>query len=291
MWPPAASAGMRGLLETPDPGYLVTLAPTAAPIHCPRPLPTMSYDLPVDHLATVLPPDGQRLAARMAQDAFTAVFRLALDADADKFPTTLADLDGRYDSWCQAGAGPDEQALRRALLIGGLDQWGLAYTQAFDLAAIPALTMLIAGLRSRLDAAAEARFQQYFERVEEVEGNAVDFKIELRRNIHLSLWLAMAACDDRTDAQRITQALGSLMLALARRMPQIGWRLLADALAGIQIRLLDAPDDAGEPVQERTRELFAALRANLPAEHYQAILAASGQAVIAWQHGRRPHLH
>lgn len=251
----------------------------------------MGTDIPADRLATLLPPDGQRLAARMAQDAFAAVFRLTLDADTDKFPAALAGLDSRCDSWCQAGAGPDGQALRRALLIGGLDQWGLAYSQAFGLGAIPALTMLIGGLRNRLDAAAEARFQQYFKRIEEVEGDAVDFKIELRRNIHLALWLAMTACDSEAEAQRITQALGSLMLALAKRMPRIGWRLLADALAGIQIRLLDAPRGAGELAQESTRQLFAALRASLPAEQYGAILAASGQAVIAWQQSRRPQEH
>ena len=80
----------------------------------------------------------------------------------------------------------------------------------------------------------------------------------------------MTACDDEAEAQRITQALGSLMLALARRMPQLGWRLLADALAGIQIRLLDAPKDAGDLAQENTRQLFAALRASLPAEQYRS---------------------
>jgi hypothetical protein len=251
----------------------------------------MTTDIPADRLAALVPPDDQRLAARMAQDAFATIFRLAFAADAGKLSTALADLDGRCDRWCQAAAGPEEQALRRALLIGGLDQWGLAYSQAFELTAIPALTMLISGLRNRLDVPADARFQQYFQRIEEVEGDAVDFKIELRRNIHLALWLAMTACDDEAEAERITQALGSLMLALVRRMPQLGWRLLADALAGIQIRLLDAPEGAGDLAQENTRQLFAALRANLPADQYEAILAGSGQAVLAWQQSRRSHAH
>jgi hypothetical protein len=256
-----------------------------------RSLPNMSTDIPADHLATLVPRDRQRQAARMAQDAFATIFRLTFAADASKLSAVLADLDSHCDRWCQAGAGPNEQALRWALLIGGLDQWGLAYSQAFGLTAIPALTTLLGALRNRLDATADARFQQYFKQIEEVESDAVDFKIELRRNIHLALWLAMTACDDEVEAQRITQALGSLMLALARRMPQLGWRLLADALAGIQIRLLDAPEGSGNLAQENTRQLFAALRASLPAEQYQAILAGSGQVVLAWQQSRRPQAH
>jgi len=102
----------------------------------------MTTDIPADRLAALVPPDDQRLAARMAQDAFATIFRLAFAADAGKLSAALADLDGRCDRWCQAGAGPEEQALRRALLIGGLDQWGLAYSQAFELAAIPALWAL-----------------------------------------------------------------------------------------------------------------------------------------------------
>jgi hypothetical protein len=251
----------------------------------------MNTDIPADHLAVLVPSDDQRLAARMAQDAFTMIFRLTFAADAGKLSAALADVDSRCDRWCQAGAGPEEQALRRALLIGGLDQWGIAYSQAFELAAIPALTMLVSGLRNRLDAAADARFQHYFKRIQEVEGDAIDFKIELRRKIHLALWLAITACEDEAEAQRIIQALGSLMLALARRMPQLGWRLLADALAGIQIRLLDAPEGADDLAQENTRKLFAALRANLPAEQYAAILAGSRQAVFAWQQSRRSHAH
>ncbi|MGB4225641.1 MAG: hypothetical protein WBJ68_03130 [Candidatus Dechloromonas phosphoritropha] len=39
---------------------------------------------------------------------------------------------------------------------------------------------------------------------------ALDFKIELRRNIHLALWDAMTACDDSAEAQRILRALVSL---------------------------------------------------------------------------------
>jgi hypothetical protein len=178
--------------------------------------------------------------------------------------------------------------LRRVLLAAGLDQWGLAYTQAFDLAAIPALSMLLGSLRTSLDAAEDARFQRLFARIDDVESDAVDFKIELRRNIHLALWHAMTACDDRAEAQRIVRALGSLMLALTRRMPLLGWRLLADALASIQIRLLGDGKPVGRMAEEGTQQLFAALSQSLPPEQYQAILALSGQAVLAWQQARRP---
>lgn len=248
---------------------------------------TTTTEIPADQLAALVAPDTQRLAARMAQDAFTTLFRLTLDGDQEKLGAALAELDSRGRNWCQAGDGAEASALRMALLISGLDQWGLAYTQAFGLTAIPALSALLGALRSSLDSADDARFQRYFERIEQVEADAVDFKIELRRNIHLALWHAMTACDEEQDAQRILQALGSMMLALARRLPLLGWRLLADALASIQIRLL-TDTAAGSMAQETTQQLFAALRQNLPAEQYQAILAYSGQAVVAWQQSRRP---
>ena len=134
----------------------------------------------------------------------------------------------------------------------------------------------------------DARFQRHFERIEQVEGDAVDFKIELRRNIHLALWHAMTACDDSQDAQRILQALGSMMLVLAKRLPLLGWRLLADALASIQISLLSETIAASAIAQETTQQLFEALRQALPKERFQSILAYSGQAVLAWQQSRRP---
>ena len=98
----------------------------------------------------------------------------------------------------------------------------------------------------------------------------------------------MTACDDEAEAQRILRALGSLMLALTRRMPLLGWRLLADALASVQIRLLDDEKPVGRMAEEATQQLFTALRQSLPPEQYQAILAHSGRAVVAWQQARRP---
>lgn len=247
---------------------------------------TTTTEIPADQLAPLASPDTQRQAARMAQDAFATIFRLTADAEGEKIGPALADIETRCRNWCAAGDGADAAALRMVLLTSGLDQWGLAYSQAFGLTAIPALSALLGALRTALDSADDARFQRYFEQIERVETDAVDFRIELRRNIHLALWHAMTACDDDQDAQRIAQALGSMLLALAGRLPLLGWRLLADTLASIQIRLLSDPS-ASSLAQETTGQLFAALRQNLPAEQYQAILAYSGQAVLAWQQSRR----
>jgi hypothetical protein len=239
-----------------------------------------------DGYAGLMPAEAQRQAARMAQDAFAAVFRLSADSEATGRDAAFQELAGRCRNWCAAGIGEDGRALRRALLIGGLDQWGLAYAQAFGLTAIPALTALLGDLRTGLDAQEDARFQKFFAEVEAVEADAVDFKIELRRNIHIALWHAMGACDDGAAADRICRTLGSLLLALDARMPTLGWRLLADALATIQMALL-ADGSSGRLAQEGTERLFEALRQNLPVERYRAILAQATRATLAWQQARR----
>ncbi|MGB8882624.1 MAG: hypothetical protein WCC44_02035, partial [Azonexus sp.] len=59
-------------------------------------------------------------------------------------------------------------------------------------------------------------------------------------------------------------------------------------LTSIQIRLLDSEKPAGRMAEEATQQLFAALRQSLPPEQYQAILALSGQALLAWQQARHP---
>jgi hypothetical protein len=241
-----------------------------------------------DRLAATLPADAQRQAAHVAQDAFATVFRLTVDGDMPRRAAALAEVEQRCGNWCAAGDDVEARTLRRVLLATGLDQWGLAYSQAFDLAAIPALSALLGTLRISPDAAEDARFQRLFARLDAVESDAIEFKIELRRNIHLALWHAMIACDDSAETQRIMRALGSMMLALTRRMPLLGWRLLADALASIQIRLLDSEKPVGRMAEEATQQLFAALRQSLPPEQYQAILALSGQALLAWQQARRP---
>ena len=135
-----------------------------------------------------MPADTQRQAAHIAQDSFATVFRLTVDAGMPGRDAALAEVEQRCRNWCAAGDDDEVRTLRRVLLAAGLDQWGLAYTQAFDLTAIPALSALLDSLRTSLDATEDARFQSLFARVDAVESDAVDFKIELRRNIHLALW-------------------------------------------------------------------------------------------------------
>ena len=141
-----------------------------------------------DRLAATLPADAQRQAAHVAQDAFATVFRLTVDGSMPSRDAALNEVEQRCRNWCVAGDGDEARTLRRVLLAAGLDQWGLAYSQAFDLAAIPGLSMLLVSLRTSLDVVEEARFQSLYARLDEVESDAIDFKIELRRNIHLALW-------------------------------------------------------------------------------------------------------
>ncbi len=245
----------------------------------------MQTEAPVftDQLASMASPETQRLAARMAQELFAHLFQASADTSTD---LDLKALENQCSNWSQAGENEAAKSLRLALLVTGLDQWGLAYSQAFGLTAIPALSHLIGALRTALDSTAEARFQQFFSHLGEQEADAIDFKIELRRQLHLSLWHAMSACDNEAAAEPILQTLGNLMLALNTHMPTLGWRLMADALAHIQIRLLSDPE-ATPLAQTGTQQLFASLRQALPQDRYQAILAHSGQAVIAWQQARR----
>ncbi|HLO62695.1 MAG TPA: hypothetical protein VK165_06985, partial [Azonexus sp.] len=107
----------------------------------------------------------------------------------------------------------------------------------------------------------------------------------------LALWHAMAACESSEQVEAIVQTLGSLMVALDQKMPELGWRLVADALANIQIGLLSAPAPASPLAQDGTQQLFASLRHALPEARYQAILAHSGQAVVAWQQAMRNRAH
>jgi hypothetical protein len=103
------------------------------------------------------------------------VFRQAAANDGAPDVGVLGEVAAQCANWCRAGGSDEARALRLALLISGLDQWGLAYTQAFGLTAIHPLTALIGGLRTRLDAREESRFQQYFEQLDAVESDAIDF--------------------------------------------------------------------------------------------------------------------
>jgi hypothetical protein len=244
---------------------------------------------PADGLANLAPPELQRLAARMAQDAFTRIFRLTLESDEAALQAAVGEMQERASNWARAAPDDDGRALRLALLVSGIDQWGLAYAQAFGLAAMPGVSALLGGLRNALDAAADARFQQQYAAIELAEGDAVDFKMELRRNIHLALWHAMIACTDRDEALAILAALGGMLVALVGHMPTLGWRLVADALALIQLRCLADGAASTDLARETTEGLFVALRQALPREISEPIFAQAHQAVIAWQQARRVH--
>ncbi|MBI5109850.1 MAG: hypothetical protein HZA62_14020 [Rhodocyclales bacterium] len=246
-----------------------------------------SFMLPVDSLAGVAPAEVQRQAARMAQDAFTQLFRLTLERDAPALQGAVADIARLSRNWAQAGVDDEARALRLALLVSGIDQWGLAWCQAFRLSAIPGASELLGRLRTGLDAGADARFARAFAAIDAAEGDAIDFKMDLRRNIHLGLWHAMIACEDRAEAETLLAALGGMMVALTQKMPLLGWRLVADALAHIQLRCLTEAAASTELAREVNAALFTALRQNLPRELSEPMFAHANQVVLAWQQARR----
>lgn len=247
---------------------------------------TETTPLPADTLVQRVDITDQRMAAALAQRIFAEVFRHSFTTDPAVLGQTLTESEGEIIQWCEAGADEAAQILRLALVIHGLDQWGLAYVQTFELKNLPALSALIGSVRTRLSTQSDALFQQYFMQIEDVETDAVDFKVELRRGIHLALWHAMAACETATEAESIARSLGSMMLTLQQKMPDIGWRLLADALAHIQIALL-GDNSIGNVARNATQQLFDALAHTLPKDLSLLILRQSGQAVMAWQQQRR----
>lgn len=244
--------------------------------------------LPPDALVAIASADVQRQAARMAQDAFGRVFRLSIEAGDSDRAEGVAALADAMRNWAQAADGDDGRALRLAMLVAGADQWGLAWSQSFELAAIPALSELLGVLRTGLDAQAESRFLQKFDALNAAEANAIDFKVELRRGIHLALWHAAIASDEREEALRLAARLGGLLVALVRDMPLCGWRLVADALAHIQIRCVAEGLAADGIGQEATQALFAALSRELPADRRDMVMAHAAQALMAWQRASRP---
>ncbi len=237
-----------------------------------------------DPLATRTPPEVQTEAADLARDAFTRAFRHAA-SDSSVFP--LDALRTQCLDWVRADPDTGTRAVRMALLLTGLDQWGLAYSQAFGIQAIPPLTALIGALRTGLPPEDDARFLQQFEGLDATEAAAIDFKVALRHQIHLALWHAMAAGASLEAVEPVIQTLGSQLLALDAGMPELGWRLVADTLAHIQIRLLEDPG-ATALTQSGTQCLFASLRQAWPKERHDRIMAQATQAVLTWQQARRP---
>lgn len=243
--------------------------------------------LPPDRLAPLVDADTQRQAARLAQETFARVFRLSVAETERVRRTGVQELNAELSQWAGAVDDGEAHALRLALLLTGLDQWGLVWSQAFGLVAIPGLSELVGALRTSLDETLEARFLRHFDAIGAAEENAIDFKVELRRGLHLALWHSSIATETRDEALRLAGQLGSMLLALTREMPVAGWRLVADALAFIQIRCL-AEGLAAEGVgQEATQALFGALARELPAAQRDLVMAHAARAVIAWQQANR----
>lgn len=251
-----------------------------------------------DPLADLAPPSLQREAAKLAQEAFVLAFRQTLEGKEDQRAQIIAQMVQRLLSWSdgsqeEGGEGDREQGrqrapVRQAMLLSGLDQWGLAYAKVYGPVAMTGLTALVAGLRASLDSAAsEPPYQAYFDRLAVEEQAAFSFKSELRQAIHLALWHTMIATDNRGEAMELLQTLGGMMLALAEAMPESGWVIVANTLADIQIRCLAhalAVDGLG---QEMTQELFGALSRQLGEEKRQKVMAGAARTVLEWQQASR----
>jgi hypothetical protein len=247
--------------------------------------------LPPDPLAALAPRDVQLQAARLAQEAFAAAFRLGAEAGPGGMRVeVVTKLAGHLNAWASMAAS-EEQIVRRVLLMTGIDQWGLAYSQIFGPGALGGVSALIGTLREPIRIEDEAGAQEYFETIRGDEAAGFEFKIELRRGLHLALWHSMIASEDREEAFEILQALGGMMVALTREMPTLGWRLVADALALIQIRCLSQALATQGLARETTTELFAALARDLPDEVRQATMQLAAESVLAWQQAQRGMQH
>lgn len=238
-----------------------------------------------DPLATQLPRETQIQAARLAQDGFAHAFRLTVETPANERQKPIIAAVKKLSDWINEPTDREHSALRSAMLLSGLDQWGLAYTQVFGAAAMAGLSELVAGLRALAadgDVAADA-----IERIGDDQAAAFSFKAELRKAIHLALWHSMIEDTERESATATLKQLGGMMLRLVESMPDLGWIIVAHTLADIQIRCLAHQLATSGLGQEMTQELFGALNQQLPADQREKIMAGATQTVIAWQQSTR----
>lgn len=250
-----------------------------------------AFELPADTFEELASRDVQLQAARLVHEAFAAALRLGADGGESKqLEDALARLASHLREW--ARMAPMEAAhLRLAMLLAGLDQWGLAYSKAFGAPALSGLSALLADLRDSLAPQEEAACQRFLDTLHGKEAAALEFKIAFRRELHLSLWHTMIAAENRAQAEVLMHLLGGMLLALTRAMPELGWRLVADALASIQIRCLQHGLAASGLEQEMTEELFAGLQNELPEALRSMVNQHSAEAVRAWQEARRAPQH
>ncbi len=239
-----------------------------------------------DPLATQLSREVQMQAARLVQDGFAESFRATLELSAaDRHPAIDRVARG-LTAWVAEARSDETSALRLGLLLGGLDQWGLAYSQVFGPEAMLGLSELVGILRSSAADGGLAAIES-LERINGVQENALSFKADLRKAIHLAIWHSMIVEEDRERAIAMLQQLGGMLLQLVPAMPELGWIIVANTLADIQIRCLAHQLATFGLAQETTQLLFASLNQQLPPAERQKIMSAATQTVIAWQHSTR----
>lgn len=236
-----------------------------------------------DPLIDLASRDTQLQAARLAQDAFAQSFRHTLELAAAERLQGIAETSRRLVEWASLAAG-DGTALRQAMLLAGLDQWGIAYSRLFGAEAMLGLSELLSLLRAAFaKQAAAPSYPEFIRRINDDEQAAFGFKAELQRNIQLALWHAMIAETDEASAMDILRQVGGMLLGQLETLPELGWMVVANTLADIQIRCLTHGLASEGLAQETTQELFGALNQQLPAEQRQRIMDSATQAVIAWQ--------
>ncbi|GAB2888759.1 hypothetical protein GCM10027046_16530 [Uliginosibacterium flavum] len=251
---------------------------------------TTLQTLPPDSLADLAPSDVQIQAARLVHEAFAAALRLTANGEGKQLEDALARLASHLREWSRMTT-PEAAHLRLAMILAGLDQWGLAYSQAFGAPALAGLSLILADLRDNMDLAEEGMCQRFLDTLHGDEASALEFKIAFRRELHLSLWHTMIAAENREQAEVLLHLLGGMLLALNRAMPTLGWRLVADTLATIQIRCLQHGLAASGLEQEMTEELFAGLTRELPDASRDQVNQLSAEAVRAWQEARHATQH
>lgn len=250
------------------------------------------FVMPTDSFEELAPRDVQIQAARLVQEAFAAALRLsaAQGGESKQLDEALGRLADHLREWSRMA--PMEAAhLRMALVLAGLDQWGLAYSKAFGPGVLAGVSTILADLRDGLGVEEEAACQRFMDSLHDLDAAAIEYKIALRRELHLSLWHTMIATEDRAQAEALMSLLGGMLLALNKLMPILGWRLIADALSMIQIRCLQhglASEGLG---MEMTQGLFAGLLAELPEASAKLVTDHSAEAVRAWQEARRSTQH
>jgi hypothetical protein len=237
----------------------------------------------VDPLATQLPREIQIQAARLAQDGFARSFRLTLEMPVDEQQRHITETAKKLTEWTHQTTLPEQSTLCLAMILSGLDQWGLAFSQTFGATAMAGLSELVSQLRITAGETVTTSIEQ----IDSSQAHAFTFKAELRKAIHLALWHAMIEEDDHESAAGILQQMGGMMLRLLDAMPDFGWIIVAHTLADIQIRCLaHGLATTGLP-QKMTQELFGALNQQLPADQREKIMSGATQTVIAWQQSTR----